>query len=106
MQAELNVVVPPLLDSAPLSQLNKDAKAVGRKMENGPVQVMKSSSTFGVLVSAEAWNEIAQAMAQIEDMREIIELQRLEIDRLKKGRPESTPADIEMLERMAGRARA
>lgn len=96
----------PVLDSAPLSRLSEDEKAIDAKIQNGPIQVMKNASIFGVLVSVEQWNKIAAAMDQFEFLQEIIELQEMEIERLKNGEEDGGPWDIAELERIAGRVPA
>lgn len=106
MEKAIDRIALPVLDSVPLSRLNNDASDVSERMQHGPVQVMKSSSTYGVIVSRDHWNMIADAMSRFNDMQELIELLKLEIDRLKGGRPESEPFDINELERIAGRVSA
>ncbi len=106
MAITIDRIAPPLLDSVPLSRLNNNASDVSERMQHGPIQVMKSSSTYGVLVSRDYWNMISEAMSRFNDMQELIELLKLEIDRLEEGRPESEPFDIDELERIARRVSA
>lgn len=91
--------------TAPLSQVHKDAAAVSTMLEQGPVMMMRSSSSFGMLVSIEQWNQIAGALQHITDMEETIELLKLEIDRLERGE-EDGDFDIAHLERLAERVPA
>lgn len=91
--------------TAPLSQVHKDAAAIGSMLEHGPVMMMRSSSSFGMLVSIDQWNQIAAALQQVIDMEETIELLKLEIDRLQRGE-EDGDFDVDHLERLAERAPA
>lgn len=89
---------------AGLSQITKNAPSIGSMLSDGPVMLMQKSTRFGMLVDVEEWNDIARSLQEVQDLKDIIDMQKLEIDRLKAGRPESVPADIGLLERMAGRA--
>ena len=93
-------MVQPAPQTAPLSQVHKDATSIGAMLASGPVMMMRSSSSFGMLVSIEQWNKIAAAMQQVTAMEETIELLNLEIDRLARGE-EDGDFDIEHLERLA-----
>jgi len=89
---------------APISMITKDAPSLGNMLDHGPVMLLQKSAHFGMLVNVDEWNEIARAIQKMQDMQDIIAMQQLEIDRLKAGQPETVDADIDMLERMAGRA--
>ena len=91
--------------TAPLSQVHKDATSIGAMLARGPVMMMRSSTSFGMLVSIEQWNKIATAIQQFTDMEETIELLTLEIDRLQRGE-EDGDFDINHLERLAERVSA
>lgn len=91
--------------TAPLSQVHKDAGAIGTMLEHGPVMMMRSSSSFGMLVSIDQWNQIAAALQEVADMEEMIALLKLEIDRLQRGE-EDGDFDITHLERLAERVPA
>ena len=91
--------------TVPLSKVHKDATSIGTMLTNGPVMMMRSSVSFGMLVSIAQWNKIAVAMQQFADMEETIELLKLEIDRLNRGE-EDGDFDIAHLERLAGRVQA
>ena len=91
--------------TAPLSQVHKDASSLGAMIENGPVLLMRNASSFGMLVSIEQWNRIATDLQHVIEMEETIELLKLEIDRLKRGE-EDGEFNIEELERLAGRVPA
>ena len=91
--------------TAPLSQIHKDATSLGIMLETGPVLMMRNSTSFGMLVSVEQWNKIATELQRFADLEETIELLKLEIDRLKRGE-EDGDFDIEHLERLAGRVSA
>ena len=91
--------------TAPLSQVHKDAASLGAMIENGPVLLMRNASSFGMLVSIEQWNRIATDLQHVIEMEETIELLKLEIDRLKRGE-EDGEFNIEELERLAGRVPA
>lgn len=91
--------------TAPLSQVHKNATAIGDMLESGPVMVMRSSSSFGMLVSIKQWNMIAKTVQQFTDMEETIDLLKLEIDRLKSGEADGD-FDIDHLEKLAGRVSA
>lgn len=88
---------------ATLSQITKEAPTVGNKLKDGPILLTARAERFGVLVSVEQWNSIANELSRLQDMEEVNELLRLEIDRLKAEEPESEPWDIDELERDAGR---
>lgn len=91
--------------TAPLSQVHKDATTISMMLQRGPVMMMRSSSSFGMLVSIEQWNQIADALQQVADMEEMIELLKLEIVRLQRGE-EDGDFDIAHLERLAERVPA
>ena len=91
--------------TASLSQVHKDATSIDIMLKDGPIMMMRSSSSFGMLVSIEQWNQIAAATQKVADLEETIELLMLEIDRLNRGE-EDGDFDIEHLERLAGRVPA
>ena len=91
--------------TAPLPQVHKDAVTISTMLDRGPVMMMRNSSSFGMLVSIDQWNQIAAALQQVADMEETIELLKLEIDRLERGEDDGD-FDIAHLERLAERVPA
>lgn len=89
---------------APISMITKDAPSLGNMLDDGPVMLLQKSTHFGMLINVDEWNQIALSIQKMRDLEDLIAMQKLEIDRLKSGEPDSVPADIGMLERMAGRA--
>lgn len=51
---------------APLSQITKEAPTVGAMLEKGPVLLTAKAQRFGVLVSVEEWDQIAQRLERYE----------------------------------------
>lgn len=70
---------------AALSQLVKEAPAVGEMMTDGPVLLTAKSQRFGVLVNIEQWNQTARRLAELEMFFEAIEIN----DRVERGEAET-----------------
>lgn len=91
---------------AALSQITQAAPAVAAMLDNGPVLLTSKAQRYGVLVSIDEWNKMAESKSRFNDLEEIIELLKLELDARDAGQGGNVPADIAELERMAGRVPA
>lgn len=92
--------------TVPISEIRKDQEGVISRLVRGPILLLSRSQPAAVLVSVREWNEIAAIVERNEDLEDLIEMQRLEIEELKSGVTTTEPADIAELHRMAGRVPA
>jgi len=89
-----------------ISDIHKAFPTVLEKLSVSPLLMLKGSVPAAWLVSTKEWDRLDVIQQRVNDLEEIIELLKLEIDSLKAGSPESVPADISKLERMAQRVSA
>lgn len=89
-----------------VSDIHKAFPTVMEKLEDSPLLMLKGTTPAAWLISTEEWDRREEVQQHVQDLEEIIELLKLEIDRLEKGLPESVPADIAKLEQLAQRVSA
>ena len=89
-----------------VSDIHQSFPVVMERLSVTPLLMIKEAAPAAWLVSTEEWDRLYKMQEYIYDLEEVIELQKLEIDRLKADLPESVPADISKLETMAQRVPA
>ena len=70
----------PIPQTVALSQISKDAPAVGEMLKDGPVLLMNRSTSFGMLVGVEEWNKTSEYIRQLE---------RIHADELRRRQSET-----------------
>ena len=69
------------------------------RTKNGPVVIANRAQPVAVMVSPEEWNKIAE---QLEDLDATVSALQAELE-IERGEDEVVDADIEQLEKWAGR---
>ncbi|MEM7131598.1 MAG: hypothetical protein AAF702_35115 [Chloroflexota bacterium] len=99
----------PIPQTAPISNFRKYQDDILEMMDKEPVILMNRATPRAVLVNPEAWNatarELNKLLLRIEELEDSVEVWR-GLYELETGKDKIVPADIEELEKAAGRVPA
>lgn len=70
----------PLMNTAPVSDMNRRPGEVLAMLQDGPVALMARSDPAAIMVLPNEWNKIAKELEELENLRDIVAAYRAEID--------------------------
>jgi PHD/YefM family antitoxin component YafN of YafNO toxin-antitoxin module len=87
----------PLMNTAPVSDMNRRPGEVLAMLKEGPIALMARSDPAAIMVSPVEWNKIAKDLEELENLRDIVAAYRAEID-IWNGEEEVTDIDLDQLQ--------